>query len=86
MNYITIILAALVVILVAKFVLGFNPRRVLELIINAVLGLVILWLLNTFGASLGINIPLNIITALVVGVLGVPGVIILVLLNLSGII
>ncbi len=86
MNYITIILAALVVILVAKFVLGFNPKRVLELIINAILGLVILWLLNTFGASLGINIPLNIITALVVGVLGVPGVIILVLLNLSGII
>ena len=86
MNYITIILAALVVILVAKFILGFNPKRVLELIINAILGLVILWLLNTFGASLGINIPLNIITALVVGVLGVPGVIILVLLNLSGII
>lgn len=86
MNYITIILAALVVILLAKYVFSFNAKRIIELIINAVLGLVILWLLNTFGASLGINIPLNIITALVVGVLGVPGVIILVLLNLSGII
>lgn len=86
MNYITIILAAAVVILLAKFVLGVDPKRIVELIINAILGLIILWLLNTFGASLGINIPLNIITALVVGVLGVPGVIILVLLNLSGII
>ena len=61
MNYITIILAALVVILLAKYVFSFNAKRIIELIINAVLGLVILWLLNTFGASLGINIPLNII-------------------------
>ena len=86
MNYLTMILVAIVVLMVAKFVLNLNIRRIIELAINIVLGIIILWLLNKFGGSLGISIPINVITALVVGILGIPGVIILVLLNLIGII
>ena len=86
MNYLTMILVAIIVLMVAKFVLNLNIRRIIELAINIVLGIIILWLLNKFGGSLGISIPINIITALVVGILGIPGVIILVLLNLIGII
>lgn len=86
MNYFTMILIAVIVLLVAKFILNLNLRRIIELAINIVLGILILWLLNKFGGSLGISIPINIITALVVGILGIPGVIILVLLNLIGII
>ena len=80
------ILIAIIVLLVAKFILNLNIKRIIELAINIVLGIIILWLLNKFGGSLGIAIPINIITALVVGILGIPGVIILVLLNLIGII
>ncbi len=86
MNYLTIILAAAVVILLAKFVFHVNLKRIIELIINVILGIIVLWLINKFGAPAGINIPINIITGLVVGVLGLPGVIILLLLNLIGII
>ena len=86
MNYLTIILAAAVVLLLAKFVLRVNTKRLVELIINILLGIVVLWLINKFGGSLGISIPINIITGLVVGILGLPGVIILLLLNLIGII
>lgn len=86
MNYLTMILVAIIVLMVAKFVLNLNIRRIIELAINIVLGIIILWLLNKFGGSLGISIPINVITALVVGILGIPGVIILVLLNLIGII
>lgn len=86
MNYLTIILTAIVVLLLAKFVFHVNLKRIIELIINVVLGIIVLWLINKFGGSLGINIPVNIITGLVVGVLGLPGVIILLLLNLIGII
>ena len=86
MNYLTMILIAIIVLLVAKFVLNLNLKRIIELAINIVLGIIILWLLNKFGGSLGISIPINVITALVVGILGIPGVIILVLLNLIGII
>ena len=86
MDYLTMILIAIIVLLVAKFILNLNIKRIIELAINIVLGIIILWLLNKFGGSLGIAIPINIITALVVGILGIPGVIILVLLNLIGII
>lgn len=86
MSYLTMILIAIIVLLLAKFVLKVNTKRLIELIINILLGIVVIWLINKFGGSLGISIPLNFITALVVGVLGIPGVIILVLLNLIGII
>lgn len=86
MNYLTIILTAIVVLLLAKFVFHVNLKRIIELVINILLGIVVLWLINKFGGSLGISIPINIITGLVVGVLGLPGVIILLLLNLIGII
>lgn len=86
MDYIQIIIIAIVVLLLAKFVLNLNIKRIIELIINILLGIIVLWLINRFGGSLGISIPINIITALVVGILGLPGVIILLLLNLIGII
>ena len=86
MNYLTIILTAIVVLLLAKFVFHVNLKRIIELVINVLLGILVLWLINRFGGSLGINIPVNIITGLVLGVLGLPGVIILLLLNLIGII
>ena len=86
MNYITILLVAIIVLLLAKFVFKVNVKRLIELIINIVLGIIVLWLINKFGGSLGISIPINIITAIVVGILGLPGVIILILLNLIGII
>lgn len=86
MSYLTMILVAIIVLLVAKFILNLNIRRIIELAINIVLGIIVLWLLNKFGGSLGISIPINVITAIVVGILGIPGVIILVLLNLIGII
>ena len=86
MNYLTMILTAAIVLLLAKFVFHVNAKRLIELIINILLGVVVLWLINKFGGSLGIAIPINFITALVVGILGLPGVIILLLLNLIGII
>ena len=86
MHYLQIAIVAVVVLLLAKFLLGVNTKRLVELIINILLGILVIWLINKFGGSLGISIPLNFITALVVGVLGLPGVIILILLNLIGII
>ncbi len=86
MHYLQIIIVAAIVLLLAKFIFKVNTKRLIELIVNILLGIVVIWLINTFGSSLGISIPLNFITALVVGVLGIPGVIILVLLNLIGII
>lgn len=83
MDYLKIALIAIVVILIAKFLFHLNGKKLLSLIINAVVGLIILWLINLTGL---ITLPINIITCLLVGIFGVPGVILLILLVLVGII
>lgn len=82
-NYFTMFLVAVIVILLAKFVLNLNLSKIIGLIINVIVGFIILWLINKTGL---VTIPMNIITYIIAGALGIPGVIILVLLALIGII
>ncbi|WP_296971609.1 pro-sigmaK processing inhibitor BofA family protein [Tepidanaerobacter sp. EBM-38] len=56
-------------------------KIVLKLMYNALIGGVVLLLLNFLGGYIGLHIALNPVTALVVGFLGVPGVIMLVVLQ-----
>lgn len=58
------------------------PLKVLlKLAFNAIIGGIILVFLNAAGEYIGINIAINPITSLVVGFLGVPGVIMLLVLK-----
>ena len=52
-------------------------KWVFKLLINAIVGGVVLWVINYFGSYINIHIPLNPITALTVGFLGIPGVVLL---------
>ena len=83
MNYLMIIGIALVVILLSKFLFNVDGSKLVALIVNAIIGFAILWLINYTGL---VSIPLNIVTSLVVGILGLPGVIILIVLALLGVI
>ncbi len=56
-------------------------KIVLKLMYNALIGGVVLLLLNFLGGYIGLHIALNPITALVVGFLGVPGVVMLLVLQ-----
>ena len=58
------------------------PLKVaLRVLINSVLGFGALWLLNLTGGVTGIALGLNIINSLTVGILGVPGLFLLLLLQ-----
>ena len=59
-------------------------RLIFKLLINAGLGCVILFIVNFFGGFYDFSLEINFISALVAGVLGVPGVIILVLIKFLG--
>ena len=54
-------------------------KIVLKMIINSILGCILLIVLNAAGSAVGLMIPLNLVNAVTVGVLGVPGVIMLLL-------
>ena len=48
-------------------------KMVLRVVLNSVLGFGALWLLNATAAVTGISLGLNLFNALTIGVLGVPG-------------
>ena len=53
-----------------------------KLIINSILGVVLLYIINLVGALWQFHIGINVITALVVGILGIPGAILLAILKI----
>jgi len=55
-------------------------KIVLKMAVNSILGSILLVVLNALGSSVGLLIPLNLVNAVTVGLLGVPGVIMLLLL------
>ena len=56
-------------------------KAVLKFLGNAILGGIMLWVINLLGSSLGISLALNPVNALVAGFLGVPGVLLLIALT-----
>ncbi|MBR5517305.1 MAG: pro-sigmaK processing inhibitor BofA family protein [Firmicutes bacterium] len=56
-------------------------KVILRWTFNSVLGGLFLLGLNYFGQSIDISIPLNVLNACIVGILGLPGVIMLLLLT-----
>ncbi len=74
-----IVIVALVLIAILIFT---KPIRfILKLLLNTLIGFVALILINKFGASLGISLGVNWINAAVVGVLGIPGLALLLVLK-----
>lgn len=71
---------ALILILLLGRVLLIPIKMLGKLILNSILGAVIVMVINFVGMSFGLVIPLNIINAVIVGVLGIPGAIMLLIL------
>lgn len=56
--------------------------KILKLILNSILGAILIWFINLIGASFQFHIGINMITAILVGILGLPGAILLVVLKM----
>lgn len=56
-------------------------KWIVKLLINTAVGFAGLWVLNYFGAFFGISLGLNWINALIIGVLGFPGLVLLLALK-----
>ncbi|MBE7009294.1 MAG: Pro-sigmaK processing inhibitor BofA [Ruminococcaceae bacterium] len=57
-------------------------KLALKVLVNTLLGFVALFLLNLASSLTGFSLGMNLFNALVIGVLGVPGLVLLVLLKL----
>lgn len=74
------IVGVLIVFTFGKAML-FPLKIILRLVINGILGGIAIFIINLIGAPLGFTISLNIFSALVAGILGLPGIILLVILK-----
>ena len=56
--------------------------KITKLIINSLLGGLLIFLINLIGANFGFHIGLNFLTSILVGLLGLPGAICIVIIKL----
>ena len=73
--------AGVLIVLALGKALLLPMKVILKLIINGVLGGIAIFLINLLGQPIGFFIPLNIVSALVAGILGLPGIILMVILK-----
>ena len=80
MEYLVFIGAVVAVFIILK-ILAWPLKKIVKILINILVGALLLMLVNYVGAFFNFSIAINWVSALVVGVLGIPGVILLAILQ-----
>lgn len=81
-NTIIVYLACIIFLfIIGKFFL-WPLKKIFKFIGNSILGAVIIFIINAIGGMFNFHIGLNIITAVIIGILGIPGAILLIILKL----
>lgn len=57
-------------------------KTILKLVLNSVLGGLVIFLINFIGSFFNFHIGLNLITSIFIGILGIPGAIVIVVIKL----
>jgi inhibitor of the pro-sigma K processing machinery len=60
----------------------FPIKKILKLVLNSILGGITIFLINLIGGIWGFHIGLNIFTSILIGLLGLPGTVCLVIVRL----
>ena len=78
---IAILFLLFIVFIIAQLIM--KPLKLIwKLVINSVIGLALLVLTNYIGAYFDFSLPLNVITVLIAGFLGIPGILLLICFQL----
>ena len=75
------ILIGVAVLFIVLKLLALPMKIIIKLVINGLVGGLVIFIVNLIGANFGFMIDLTWITALIVGFLGVPGVVIVTILQ-----
>lgn len=70
------IICLIVIFILGKFFIV-PIKLILKILINSILGAFLLYIINIIGSICGFHIGLNVFTSIVVGLLGIPGAILL---------
>ena len=81
MEYLSFLIALIVLYIVLKIIAA-PVKIIMKLMINAFVGGVVLFLINLVGAGFGFVLNITWLTSLIVGIFGVPGVVLVILLQI----
>ena len=57
-------------------------KKILKLIINSIFGGLMIYVINLIGGNFGFHIGLNIVNSIIIGLLGLPGAVCLIIVKL----
>lgn len=57
-------------------------KKILKLVFNSFLGGLLIWIINLVGANFNFHIGLNFLTSILIGILGLPGAVFLIIIKL----
>lgn len=75
-----IVLSIVLIIIFIKIITG-SIKILGKLIINGIIGVVSLFVFNLIGGLIGLNLEINAINAIISGIFGIPGIIMLLFIN-----
>ena len=78
---ITFLTCIIVLFIFGKKIFIMPLKSILKLIFNSILGGLCIYMINLIGANFGFHIGLNIVTSMLVGILGIPGAVLLIILK-----
>lgn len=81
-NTILTFIACIVFLFVFGRIFILPLKSILKLVFNSVLGGLCIYIINIIGTSFGFHIGLNLGTSILVGLLGIPGAVLLIVLKL----
>ena len=57
-------------------------KKILKIVLNSILGGIVIYIINLIGGFWGFHIGLNFFTSILIGLLGLPGVVCLIIIKL----
>ena len=81
-NTIIIFLTCIIAIIILGRIFILPLKKILKLLLNTILGGLLIVIINWIGVAFNIHIGLNVVTAIFVGILGIPGAILLVIFTM----
>ena len=83
-NIVITFLACIIFLFIIGKLFVFPVMKILKVLLNSILGGALIYIINLVGTYFEFHIGLNVVTAILVGILGIPGAVLLVLLKMLG--
>ena len=81
-NTVITFIACIIILFILGKIFVWPFKSILKLIFNSILGGILIYIINVIGMNFNFHIGLNLLTSVLVGLLGVPGAVLLIILKI----